>query len=80
MTSSVAMASDKALFRYQMMWTRVCLSHSLSLHYSSTPSSPWFHCQVLCPQDPQKDQNIPEIYDLVFSSTIKISHCSKSRD
>lgn len=40
MVNSVAMASDKALFRYQMMWTRVSLFlHILSLYYSSTASS-----------------------------------------
>lgn len=31
MVNSVAMASDKALFRYQMMWTRVSLFLTLSL-------------------------------------------------
>lgn len=32
MVNSVAMASDKALFRYQMMWTRVSLFLTLSLY------------------------------------------------
>lgn len=37
MANSVAMASDKALFRYQMMWTRVSLSLTLSLYIIHLP-------------------------------------------